>query len=369
MQAAERRRSDQVPAQVAPQQMRRAHSGHATGAVNAENAPEMLQQAVRAHSLQSPEAISSTQQQQVTSNSLQQAGRAHSGHRPATTSVQGSPAVNQRVSPVAHSQHVSPGLMQRQMSHDHLQPMARSHSGRSAHSRPSPTPTPPPLAPCSDSARRAYRFIDNGDAPSSGDDLGFRARRPTVAPLSLHVSPLADQAGGLPGSSHMPGRGLVRDSPAAPLSSASAGELPYADLIPIMGTAGAAPQAARARGYAFIDDSSGDDSVWRPALPRQLPAPRPTSGWVEEPVPEAARVWQDEDGHWHSSSGSGRAALSGDHVSDDPQPHAAGAAPTADPPQRITPGLNMIAASKLAGTCPEGHGCSGTVPKNNCGEA
>lgn len=336
MQAAERRRSDQALAQaMAPQQMGRSPSGHVT---STEDAPEVLQQVGRAYSLQ---PVSSACQQ-GSSASLQPMSRAQSGHIPDASSMQNSTAAAQRMNPAAQPRHASPGLMQRQMSHEHLPPMTRSLSGRSAHSGPSPTP--PPLAPRSDSARRAYRFIDN-NAPPSGDDLAFRARRPAMAPPQPHMSPSADQTGGLPGSSHMPGRGLVRDSPAAPLSSAPAAELPYADLIPIMGAAGGTTQAARARAYAFIDDSSGDEFARRLAPPRQLPTARPTGGWVEEPVPEAARVWQDEAGHWHSSSGGSQSALSRDHVSDDPLPHAAGASSTGHPPQRITPGLDMHVAS------------------------
>ncbi|KAK9830776.1 hypothetical protein WJX74_006675 [Apatococcus lobatus] len=231
------------------------------------------------------------------------------------------------------SRHASPSIIQQQTSSEYTQPLSRAHSARSTHSRGSPTPLP--TAPRSESARRAYRFIDDIDAPSSGDDLGLRARHPSPRPLSP-IPHIPNQRRGQHDSSSMPGRRLARDSPLAARSDPAV-ELPYADLLPIMGRGLArdSPPAGQAPSSAFIDDRSGDELARRPLTARQLPAARPTSGWIEEPTPAAAGVWQD--GHWRSAGGA-ESTLNRVNPQDMSQPAAAAAA-GAEAPQRITPGM------------------------------
>ncbi len=196
-----------------------------------------------------------------------------------------------------------------------------------------------PLAARSGSAQRPYRFIDDGDAPSSGDDGGSRTRRPlsrarAAVPTSGLQAPAVDQpirdGHGHRAVPSAQSRGLARASPQARVLPQPT-ELPYADLIPHMRGEDLAMNPSGAgfvRAYAFIDDSSGDEMARRPAATsRQLPAARPTSGWIEEPI--------NTEQNLHVQPQRGRGIMHGGENTEASQ----AAAGEAGHPQRITPGM------------------------------
>ena len=313
------------------QQMVRAQTGQMLAAGGVEGLPAVAQQMGRAYSGQLPEAVVNAQQQQTPWAGSEQAGRARSGQMPTVQGRQGAPGGLEQIGRT-HLRAASPDIMQRHLVSERAHSLTRAHSGRS--------PTPPPVPPRSETARQAYRFIDDSYA-SSGDDPDFRVRRPSTRPPPPSTSGFADAARVQPEGSRFHGRSQAHDSPAPPPMEPAA-QLPYAELIPIMAGGSLArggPQAGQAPQYAFIDDSSGDDSARRPAPSRQLPAARPTSGWVEQPIPAAARVWQDEEGRWYSS-GSGQSQLSRDDGSEAPGQSAATAAGAST--QRVTPGAHDL---------------------------
>ena len=280
------------------QQIRRTHSGRSTSPspFAARRLPPNItgaqQPTGRTHSSRMPNAPPTVQnaQQQEFPASLEQIGRMQLD----------------QVSAPAPTLH---GAYEQEFAGS-LQQIGRAHSGCA----PSPSPTAAhPGEPRSASARRAYRFIDDGGAPSSCDEAGFRNRRPLSR---VSGRPGADQArqGGPPTTGHVP-------SPREALAR---------DL----------PQTSRPRSYAFIDDSSGDEGARRraPAASLQLPLARPTTGWIDQPVaanpPGRPRGPGQPDGpamhaqyHDHRDGPQGH-----------PQDHSR-MEPAAEPAQRITPGM------------------------------
>ena len=268
---------------------------------------------------------------------LQRLGSVRSGHLPATE----------------HSPF-------RQQSPASIDRIGRAHSGRA------PTPNPIPTGPHSSSTHRPYRFIHDTDAPSSGDDSRPRMRRPPTrsqAPTSglQHAgneSPFRDP------TPSAQSRALARPSPQnhpaqAPSQAPTQGqptELPYAEFIPHIQNRGPArdsPQASRVRGYAFIDDSSGDEVARRPAaaarqLPRQLPVARPTGGWIEESSSLASNVF----GPPRTNPNHSPSMIHGDGQA---EAAAAAAGGNAAPPPRVTPGMRREREERERQRCRRGN--------------